>query len=54
LQARDAAAYDGDIGVVKTSFEFQMSGDVAEPGFAGGDGPDAAEGLVLDINALGI
>lgn len=52
LEARDAAADDGDVGAVESGFEFQMRGDVAEPGFAGRDGPDAAERLVLDINAL--
>lgn len=52
LEAGDAAADDGDVGAVEADFEFQMRGHVTEPGFARGDGPDAAERLVLDVDAL--
>lgn len=52
LQTRDAATDDGDVGAVEPDFELQVCGDVTEPRFAGWDGPDVAEGLVLDVDAL--
>jgi hypothetical protein len=52
LRSRDAAADDGDISIVETNGEFEMACYVTEPGFAGGDGPDAAKRLVLEVDAL--
>jgi hypothetical protein len=48
----DTTTDDGDVGVVETNSELEVICDVAEPGFASGNGPYATEGLVLKIDAL--
>lgn len=52
LHARDAAADDGDARAAQSDGGLQVRGNLAEPRFARGDGPDVAEGLVLDVHAL--
>jgi hypothetical protein len=47
-----ASTDDGDIRIVETNSELEMVRHVTEPGFTGRNGPDAAKGLVLEIDAL--
>jgi hypothetical protein len=52
LGSGNTTTYNSDVGVVETSGELEVVRDVAEPGFAGWDGPDAVEWLVLEIDTL--
>ena len=52
LKTGDATADHGDVGGVESGFEFEVRRHIADPGFAGRYGPDAAEWLVLDVDTL--
>lgn len=52
LRARNTTADNGNIGLVQPDVELEVVGNVTEPAFASRNGPNTAERLVLEINAL--